>query len=83
MKRIIDRIKGFDIKRMFKMIKVICERSGESFIHVFLDIFRCWIKFGSGYMDYYLFYFETLPDDIKATYINIAVNKDYIRSVTL
>ena len=79
MKRIIERIKGFDIKRMFKMIKVVSSRSGESFIHIFLDIFRCWIKFGSGYMDYYLFYFETLPDDIKATYINVAVNKDYIR----
>lgn len=79
MNRIIERIKGFDIKRMFKMIKVICDRSGKPFIHIFLDIFRCWIKFGSGYMDYYLFYFETLPDDVKATYINVAVNKDYIR----
>lgn len=79
MKRIIARIKGFDIKRMFKMIKVICQRSGESFIHIFLDIFRCWIKFGSGYMDYYLFYFETLDDSLKETYINIGVNKEYIR----
>ena len=79
MRRIIQRIKGFDPRRMIKMIKVICDRSGKSFIHIFLDIFRCWIKFGSGYMDYYLFYFETLPDDVKASYINIAVNKDYIR----
>ena len=79
MNRIIDRLKGFDIKRMFKMIKVICQRSGKSFIHILLDIFRCWIKFGSGYMDYYLFYFETLSDELKSTYINIAVNKDYIR----
>lgn len=79
MKRIIQRIKGFDAKRMIKMIKVISNRSGRSFIHIFLDIFRCWIKFGSGYMDYYLFYFETLPDEVKATYINAAVNKDYIR----
>lgn len=79
MKRIIERIKGFDIKRMFKMINVIKNRSGESFVHIFLDIFRCWIKFGSGYMDYYLFYFEDLSDTKKATYINVAVNKDYVR----
>lgn len=79
MKRIFNRLKEFDFKRMIKMIKVVSKRSGHSFIHVFLDIFRCFINYGSGYMDYYLFYFETLTDDEKSTYINQAVNKNYIR----
>ena len=79
MKRIINRLKGFDFKRMIRMIKVIQKRSNHSFLHIFLDIFRCFILYGSGYMDYYLFYFEDLTDEEKSTYINQAVNKNYIR----
>ena len=80
MKRVINRLKGFDFKRMIKMVRVVSKRSNHSFLWVFLDIFRCWILFGSGYMDYYLFYFEDLTDKEKSTYINQAVNKQYIRS---
>lgn len=79
MSRFINRIKQFDIKRMLRMIGVIKERSNRSFIHIILDIFRCYIKFGSGYMDYYLFYFEEIPDSIKETYITEKVNQNYLR----
>lgn len=81
MNRVINRLKHFDLKRMIKMIKVVQERSNHSFLHIFLDILRCFILFGSGYMDYYLFYFEDLTDDEKSTYITQAVNKRYIKDL--
>lgn len=80
MKKILSRLNTFDYKRMIEMIKVVCKRSNHSFLWVVLDIFRCFIKYGSGYMDYFLFYFETLTDEEKETYINVSTNRDYIRT---
>lgn len=78
-KKIKNRLSTFDYSRMLEMLKVIKERSNHSYVWIFLDIIRCFIKYGSGYMDYYLFYFETLSDEEKETYINVSVNNDYIR----
>ena len=79
--KFIKRILKVDYKRMFNTIKFIKERSGKSFIFITFDIIRCYFKFGSGYIDYFLFFFEDLSDDRKATFINRTVNEGYIRKL--
>ena len=78
-KKILNRLNTFDYKRMIEMINVIKNRSNHSSFWIVLDIFRCFIKYGSGYMDYYLFYFESLTDQEKETYINVSTNNEYIK----
>lgn len=79
--RFIKRILRIDYKRMFNTIRLIKKRSCKSFIFITFDIIRCYFKFGSGYIDYFLFFFEELSDDIKATFINRSVNEEYIRKL--
>lgn len=81
MKRLIVRLKTLSFERMKKSLKAIHERSNKSYLHIVLDILRCWILFGTGYVDYYDFYFDEIEDVKKATYINVAVNHKYIRKL--
>lgn len=81
MNRLITRLKTFSFERMKKSLKAIHDRSHKSYFHIVLDIFRCWILFGTGYVDYYDFYFDEIDDKKKATYINVAVNHKYIRKL--
>ena len=75
----LERIFHLDLKRMFTTIKKICKRSNKSFIVIFIDIIICSFKYGSGYMDYFQFYFENLNDAQRATYINRTVNNNYFK----
>lgn len=81
MKRLILRLKTFSFERMKKSLKAIHDRSNKSYLHIVLDILRCWILFGTGYVDYYDFYFDEIDDYKKATFINVAVNHNYIRKL--
>ena len=75
------RILNIDYKRMFNTIRSIQKRSNKSFIFITIDIIRCYFKYGSGYIDYFLFFFEDLSDEKKATFINRTVNESYIRKL--
>lgn len=79
--RFIKRILKIDYKRMLNTVRSIQKRSNKSFLYITFDIIRCYFKFGSGYIDYFLFYFEDLPDEKKATFINRSVNESYIRKL--
>lgn len=77
----IKRLLRIDYKRMFNTIRLISKRSNKSFFFITFDIIRCYLKYGSGYIDYFLFFFEGLSDDRKATFINRSVNESYIRKL--
>lgn len=75
----LSRIFHIDFKRMYTTIKKICKRSGKSFIFILFDIIITSFKFGSGYMDYFQFYFEKLNMYQRSTYINRTVNNRYFQ----
>ena len=77
----IKRILKVDYKRMFNTVRSIQKRSNKSFLFITFDIIRCYFKFGSGYIDYFLFFFEDLSDERKATFINRTVNEGYVRKL--
>lgn len=75
----LSRIFHIDFKRMYTTIKKICKRSGKSFLFILFDIIITSFKFGSGYMDYFQFYFEKLNMYQRSTYINRTVNNRYFQ----
>ena len=77
----LKRLFSLDLKRMFITIRKICKRSNKSFFYIFFDIIIASLKYGSGYMDYFQFYFENLNSYQRSTYINRTINTNYIRSL--
>lgn len=77
----LNRLFHIDFKRMFSTIKKISKRSKKPFIFILIDIIICSLKFGSGYMDYFQFYFENLNNSQRATYINRTVNNNYFKKL--
>lgn len=75
----LGRVLEIDYKSFFKSIDEISKRSNKSRIFIFFDIIRCSILFGSGYVDYKLFYFENVKDSLKKTYITRSINNEYFK----
>ncbi len=75
----LSRLFHIDFKRMFTTIKKISKRSNKSFIYILFDIIVTSFKYGSGYMDYFQFYFENLSFKQRSTYINRSVNNKYFK----
>lgn len=57
------------IKELFKTIIYISRITGKSSLFIFIDIIRCFIKFGSSYNEYRIFKFFLIDDYIKDTYL--------------
>lgn len=75
----LGRLLHIDYKSFFKAVDEIAKRSHKSRIFIFFDIIRCSILFGSGYVDYKLFYFEDVKDELKKTYVTRTINNDYFK----
>ena len=73
----LKRIFQIDYKRMFNTIRKIAKRSKKSFIRILFDVIHCGLKYGAGYMDYFVFNFEDLTEAQRATYITRSVNNAY------
>ena len=74
-----SRLFELDYKSFFDTVKYVAKRSHRSKLFIFFDIIRCSIKYGSGYVDYKLFYFENVKDELKKTYVTRTVNNEYFK----
>ena len=74
----IKRLFNMDYSAMFKTIDKVHQRSGKPKISIFFDMISCSAKYQAGYTDYFLFYFEDLTDEERATYVTRGVNDRYI-----
>ena len=77
----LGRIKNMSFKEFFKTIGKIHQRSGKSRIYLFFDMLYCSYKYLAGYTDYFLFYFEDLPNEKRKTYITRGVNNGYLKTL--
>lgn len=75
----LSRLLEMDYKSFFETIELIHSRSNKSRVFVFFDIIRCSIKYGSGYVDYKIFYFENVKDELKKTYVTRSINNEYFK----
>ena len=79
MRYIIKRIINLDYKNFFSKIKDISKKTKRNFFLVLFDVIRCAIKFGAGYMDYWLFLFYEKTDSEKKTFITRKFNDELVR----
>ena len=75
----IGRLFQMDYKSFFETIDEIHDRSGKSKVFIFFDIIRCSILYGSGYVDYKIFFFEDVEDRLKKTYVTRSINNEYFK----
>jgi len=77
----IKRLFGANYKGMFQTINKISRRSKRSKIIIFFDVAIASIRYGAGYTDYFLFYFENLNHSQRKTYITRTINNSYIKTM--
>lgn len=75
----LKRILKMDYKGMFETIAKISKRSHKSKIFIFFDMIIASFRYGAGYTDYFLFYFENLTHAQKKTFITRTINNNYVK----
>lgn len=78
LKYIFKRIKSMDKKAMFNKIDSIHKKTNKSKFSILIDMQKCAIKYGAGYMDYDLFEMYNLNSKQRDTYITRGRNNSLI-----
>ncbi len=78
LKYIFKRIKSMDKKAMFNKIDSIHKKTDKSKFSILIDMQKCAIKYGAGYMDYDLFEMYNLNSKQRDTYITRGRNNSLI-----
>lgn len=75
---IFKRLKSLDWNNMAEKINSIHNKTGKSRLGIFLDIQKCALKYGAGYMDYDLFEMYNLTPKQRNTYITRGRNNVFV-----
>jgi len=78
-KYLIERLKNIDTTNLKNRVADISSKTGRNKLSVTLDILACGIKYGAGYMDYWLFKFYEKTKKERATYITRSINDSLVR----
>lgn len=77
-KYIIKRLKSLDWKKMNEKINSIHNKTGISKGKILVDMQRCAVKYGAGYMDYDLFEMYNLTPEQRNTYLTRGRNNYFV-----
>jgi len=77
-KYIFKRLKSLDWKAMKNKIDSIYKRTGKSKLGILIDMQRCAVKYGAGYMDYDLFEMYNLTPKQRDTYLTRGRNNAFV-----
>ena len=72
MKRVkyyLARLRSLDTANMRRVAREIAARTGRSRLSILIDMVRCSIKYGAGYLDYEEYEFYLLSDTERATFM--------------
>jgi len=75
----LKRIFSMDYRGFINTISKVSRRSGKSKLLIFFDMLLSSIRYGAGYTDYFLFYFEDLNHQQKKTFITRTINNSYVK----
>lgn len=79
LKYILKKLKTFQYKEFFKIINKIHKITKKPRIIIMIDIIKCTLTYGSGYMDYFEFEFYLLNKEQRKTYLTGSINNDIIK----
>lgn len=77
-KYICERLKTLDWEEMRKKLDSIHQKTGKSRIEILIDMQKCALKYGAGYMDYDLFEMYNLTPRQRNTYITRGRNNEFV-----
>ena len=77
----IKRVFKLNFKAMFQTVVKISNRSNKNRGVIFFDMIISSLRYGAGYTDYFLFYFENLNSGQRKTYITRTVNNSYLKEM--
>lgn len=69
MKKIINRFKRIDFSNLYSMVSEISDITNKSKIAVFIDMTRCYKKYGAGYSEYHEYEYYLLNDAERETFM--------------
>ncbi len=68
-KRMLKKIKSINFNKMNKIVDIICKENKKSKIYVKASIFFNFLKYGTGYTDYFRGNFINLTEEEKKTFV--------------
>ena len=75
---ILKRLKNMDKRAMIEKINSIHKKTKKSKLKIFIDMQRCAMKYGAGYMDYDLFEMYNLTAKQRDTYLTRGRNNEIV-----
>lgn len=78
-KYVLKKLKTVRYKELFNKAEEIGKKINKNKYSVLLDMTKCALKYGSGYMDYFEFEFYLLNDEERSTYLTGRINNEIIK----
>ena len=78
---IIKCVIDLDYGKLFSVVKKIAKEDHKASIIIFFDVVSCGIKYGAGYMDYYIFRLDQVPKDKRDTFVTRTKNNHYVKTL--
>lgn len=78
-KVIIKSILNMNFKKMFKIVKKVSEKNGNSYLYTLFDVIISGFIYGAGYYDYQEFEFYNLNKNLRKTYLTRLKNYEIIK----
>lgn len=78
-KYLVNRLFNMNYKNCFSKINEISKKRKTPKIFIIIDMIKCSILYGSGYMDYYLFDMYDMSNDERKTIITRGINNKLIK----
>ena len=73
------RISTISFRRLFDCIDLVHRDSKKAKLYIFLDMILCYIRYGTGYLDYLTFGFVHLKAPVRKTYMSMNKNLALVR----
>lgn len=75
------RMRAFNCKRMFRLIRAISRESHIPGLFIFIDMLWCAARYGVGYLDYKVFGFAFVRGAARKTFMTMDDNLSLVRAV--
>ena len=78
---LMNAIKNMDKKALIETAKKSAQASNKWWVFILLDIVWCGLKYGTGYVEYWVFKFYKIPRKLRKTYYSRVNNNKLVRAL--
>ena len=81
MRFLMNAIKNMNKKALIETAKKSARASNKWWVFILLDIIWCGLKYGTGYVEYWVFKFYKIPRKLRKTYYSRVNNNKLVRAL--